>query len=136
MGENFYHSARACPTCGHRPEGKHIGKSSHGWSFLFQGYWDITSYQDWKKEFENPKKQIVNESGDALTIQEFDKIVQSKKDGLNHARIYRNEAKTDKEKEYIKDLQKNIYYDWYDPRHAKECWVDKEGHSFSSRDFR
>lgn len=45
MGTNFYHRNNLCHCCGRFDE-RHIGKSFT----MFQGYDDIRSWQDWKRE--------------------------------------------------------------------------------------
>lgn len=50
MGTNYYHYTVLCEHCGSE-ERVHIGKSSIGWQFLFRGYEDIRSLDDWMKRF-------------------------------------------------------------------------------------
>lgn len=86
----------------------HIGKSSAGWTFSFQAHQEpyIHSASDWKAEFRNGG-QIFDEYGEELSEKEFWKMVGAKKkEKHNHAREYPN-----------------------------NCWVDREGNSFSLYDF-
>ena len=113
MGTNYYWIRDRCPTCG-RGESLHIGKSSVGWQFLFQGYrerdWDdtpvIESYTDWLKLLEGGA--IQNEYGDSMTLVEFRQFIQDKRaEPHNHALEYPGD----------------------------DTWIDDEGHPFSDREF-
>ena len=66
MGTNYYVS---CPVC--QVEGRHIGKSSAGWKFLFRLYPEehIRSVKDWQRELKD--KIIINEYREELSPQEF-----------------------------------------------------------------
>lgn len=86
MGTNFYTKTAECPTCGHKPEGIHLGKSSFGWNFSFQYnggkyYKNVRAMKKWLKD-----KQIVNEYGESVTHEDFWKMVRHKqKQPLNCA---------------------------------------------------
>lgn len=85
MGTNFYTKTNTCPTCGHKPEGVHLGKSSAGWEFTFQYnggqyYKDVKEMKRWMKD-----KEIENEYGDSVSHKEFwDMVKRKKKEGSHH----------------------------------------------------
>lgn len=88
MGTNYYTKTNSCPTCGHKPHGIHLGKSSAGWQFSFQYnggqyYKNIKEMRAWLKD-----KEIEDEYGDSVTHNVFWSMVKSKqkKSNLNHAR--------------------------------------------------
>jgi len=121
MGTNYYHRTDICECCNRYKE-KHIGKSSAGWQFSFQGYRDykdqpkIESFQDWKRELLADGK-IFDEYGREFSFHEFCELVESKQS------------------------QPNNHYDCcaassvavgYD---MSQDWKDEEGYSFSSSEF-
>jgi len=117
MGTNYYHRTNICKHC-NRFEEKHIGKSSAGWQFNFQGYNaeqhrpPIMSFEDWKKELDANGK-IVNEYGKECSFEEFVKMVEDKQtDKFNHF-------------DYCTEKGYNMDNDWH----------DGEGYSFTSSDF-
>jgi hypothetical protein len=73
MGTNYYfHPSgdRDCPHCGQRTENRHIGKSSAGWAFSLHVYPNdgITSLEDWKALWADPKGAIFDEYGDKTSV--------------------------------------------------------------------
>lgn len=68
MGTNYYHTEDACPTCGKGDE-VHIGKSSVGWAFHFNGTEEVRSWQQWKEKLKSGI--ITNEYGDVVTLKDF-----------------------------------------------------------------
>ena len=95
MGTNYYYRYNICDTCG-RYEELHIGKTSAGWKFSFQGYdktnfIEIKSFQDWKNNFNfgitKNKNQyfgyILDEYGRKYNSEEFIKIVNARKNEPN-----------------------------------------------------
>jgi hypothetical protein len=59
----------------------HIGKSSGGWRFLFQGYSDeltINSKEDWEKFLKNDEYVIMDEYGSRISYKDFFKLVEDK----------------------------------------------------------
>jgi hypothetical protein len=87
MGTNYY-TAKHCPTCGHKEEDKHIGKSSGGWQFSFQ--WNGGKYYKNYKELIAWLKgrTIINEYGEEISLDDFIKLVESKQsEKSNHALI-------------------------------------------------
>ena len=61
MGTNYYVAKNRCECCNRYDEEYHIGKSSMGWAFSFQGYpWNkLTSWKQWKMFL---KDQLINNS--------------------------------------------------------------------------
>ena len=86
MGTNYYTKTNKCETCGNKPEGIHLGKSSGGWQFSFQYnggkfYKSVPEMKEWLKD-----KEIENEYGEIVTQKEFWDMVEDKqKEKLNHA---------------------------------------------------
>lgn len=115
MGTNYYWTPdpAACPTCGHKAEIIHIGKSSAGWEFSFHGTAKIRSYASWKNVFKG-KGHIEDEYGDRLTPEQFDKIVTDRGDDL---------------------LNHHDFCLEHHPNVMRELWKDPEGYSFASYDF-
>ena len=101
---NYYTRTKECPTCEHKPEGIHLGKSSMGWQFSFQynGGEYYKNVPEMKKWLES--KEIEDENGDPVTHKEFWDMVKAKqkKKNLNHAEYMHKEYPTH-EKEYIID---------------------------------
>jgi len=102
MGMNYYTRTKKCPTCEHKPEGIHLGKSSMGWQFSFQFnggvlYKNVPEMKKWLES-----KEIEDEYGESVTHKEFWTMVKDKqkKKNLNHARYMHEQYPTHSE-EYI-----------------------------------
>lgn len=88
MGMNYYTKTNTCATCGHKPEGIHLGKSSYGWQFSFQYnggeyYKNVEEMREWLKD-----KKIENEEGSEVSHEEFWAMVKEKQENpanKNHA---------------------------------------------------
>ena len=85
MGCNFYLKTASCNTCGNKPQGLHLGKSSYGWAFHFQYnggqfYKNVEEMKEWLKD-----KEIENEYGESVTHEEFWKMVYEKQKDLEHS---------------------------------------------------
>jgi hypothetical protein len=74
MSTNYYFNSKPCPHCG-RADNLHIGNTAAGWKFLFRGYPDIRSYQDWLKRLE-AGGEITDEYGRMHTLDEFREMVE------------------------------------------------------------
>ena len=109
MGTNYFHITNSCDNC-ERCDEKHIGKSSCGWQFCFQGHEGIASYKDWKDELGNGV--VINEYGTEVTLKQFVEIVEGKQAGKNHYDECRKDG-------HCMDRE----------------WKDDEGYSFSGSDF-
>ena len=87
MGTNYYIKTETCPTCGYKPDGIHLGKSSGGWQFSFQYnggqyYKNVAEMKKWLAD-----KKIENEYGEEVLHKEFWEMVKFKqKEKLNHAK--------------------------------------------------
>lgn len=110
MGTNFYHITNECRNCGRRDE-KHIGKSSKGWTFSFQGYKCIRSFADWLDVFNVLGGSIFDEFGNQWTIATFEKLVNSKKD---------------EPKSMAKEVEKGVSHFY---------WLDEDDNSFTDHEF-
>lgn len=69
MGTNYYTKKRN--------KNMHIGKSSMGWQFLFQGYkeFNLNSKEDWIKYLIRYKKKIYNEYDEEVSLEEFKEMI-------------------------------------------------------------
>jgi len=112
MGTNYYHETNICECC-QRCDVTHIGKSSYGWMFTFHGTDTIRSWAEWKEALKSGR--IRDEYGELVTAERFGELVEAKRsEQLNHTLYCRNEH----------------------PAHAeRNCWLDPEGHPFSSSEF-
>jgi len=107
MGINYYLAKNYCNKC-NRYESIHIGKSSYGWTFSFRAYKNIRSFDDWKKEFIG--NRIFDEYGKEITINDFVKMVESKKifngkEADNHAKLYPQDSFLDKDNNSFSDYE-------------------------------
>lgn len=79
MGTNYYfHEEVPCEKCGHRPEGRHIGKSSCGWCFALRIYPDdgINDLGDWARIWVAVDGgTIENEDGYKIELAEMIEII-------------------------------------------------------------
>jgi hypothetical protein len=119
MGTNYYHRTNICECC-NRYDETHIGKSSGGWTFSFQGFKkayeddeteEVLSYADWLNRLQSGGK-IFDEYGDEVSLDEFMALVEMKKgEKRNHT----------------------IYCRTHHP--GLDNWLDADGHSFSAGEF-
>lgn len=105
MGTNYYTITKTCPTCGNKPDGIHLGKSSVGWQFSFQYnggqyYKSVSEMKEWLKN-----KQIETEYGEIVSQEVFWKMVESKQNrkNQNHAEYAKREYPNSSHKELIID---------------------------------
>ena len=124
MGTNYYVAENVCECCKRYDEKYHIGKSSWGWAFSFQGYkYDgLTSWQKWKDYLKD--KKIYDEYNELIDYDWFVEYIETEK-APNYVRP--------------KDGHKNLVHNeegrkegWFNPEWD---WDDPEGYSFSSRNF-
>lgn len=134
MGTNYYIQSKACNSCGHCKNEKHIGKSSYGWQFHFRGYRDqqIVSFQDWIKEINEPNTSIINEYGEKISCCEFIEMVNSKKDEMNSYNINVQFPMNEKERRYLNERLTKYPSD---NSYSDRSWKDNEGHSFTDQEF-
>ena len=125
MGTNYYVAKNLCECCNRYDEEYHIGKSSGGWAFSFQGYPAVrlTSWKAWKEFLKN--QIIMDEYGER---QGYDAFVQM--------------IETYKAPGYVReDGRKNLQHNeqgkidsrpWFNPEYD---WDDEDGYAFCSREF-
>lgn len=125
MGTNYYVAKDHCECCDRYDEEYHIGKSSWGWAFTFQGYPSVrlTSWKQWKEFLK--EQMIKDEYGDTMPYEKFVEMVETYKspgyireDG--HKNFTHNEQGKIGSRPYF-----NPEYDW----------DDEDGYSFTSREF-
>jgi hypothetical protein len=125
MGTNYYVISNECKCCNRYDEEYHIGKSSHGWSFSFQGYkYDkLTSWKMWKEFLKD--KTIKDEYGDAISYEDFVTLVETvKAPGFINPNGKKNQQHN--------EAGKKDKYPWFNPEYD---WDDDLGYSFTTREF-
>lgn len=123
MGTNYYVIKDKCECCKRSTREYHIGKSSGGWAFSFQGYpWNkLTSWKAWKEFLKD--QPIEDEYGDPVSYDDFVKMVEQYK-----APGFCNETGR-------VNLQHNDECKksgWFNP---EMDWDDEDGYSFTTREF-
>ena len=125
MGTNYYVAKNLCECCHRYDEEYHIGKSSGGWAFTFQGYpaERLTSWKAWKEFLKN--QIIMDEYRERISYDWFVAFVENEKSpnytwGDNRKNLSHNAA------------GKTGSFPWFDPKYD---WDDEDGYSFSSREF-
>ena len=119
MGTNYYTAENYCDHCKQYKVDLHIGKSSGGWCFSFQGYkWmSLTSWQAWKAYLKD--KLIMDEYGEKMTYESFvDLIEKHKAPSSPYVKFQHNDEGRKK--------------GWFNPEYD---WDDAEGFPFCSREF-
>ena len=107
MGTNYYARINICKCCNNPEEIIHIGKSSFGWTFTFHATDEIRNYKEWLEILCQSGTKIFDEYDREISLVDFGKLVDSKKDEKNnHAKQY-----------------------------SEGSYVDKEGHSMSEGEF-
>jgi hypothetical protein len=124
MGTNYYVVDNVCECCKRYDEKYHIGKSSWGWAFTFQGYkYDgLTSWQKWKDYLKD--KKIYDEYGELIDYDWFVEYIETLK-----APKFVN---PDNGRKNLVHNQEGRKEGWFNPEWD---WDDPEGYSFSSRNF-
>jgi len=125
VGTNYYVAKNLCECCNRYDEEYHIGKSSYGWAFSFQGYRieRLVSWRAWKEFLKD--KVIMDEYGERKDYDWFVHMIETYKapgyvreDG--HKNLQHNEqGKIDKRP-------------WFNPEYD---WDDEDGYAFCSREF-
>ena len=125
MGTNYYVAKNRCDCCNRYDKEYHIGKSSWGWAFTFQGYKydNLTSWKLWKEYLKD--QTIVDEYGDVKEYDVFVYMIETIK-SPNHVRDDGHKNKTHNE-EGKKDKRP-----WFNPDYD---WDDEDGYSFTTREF-
>lgn len=124
MGTNYYVVENVCECCNRYDEKYHIGKSSWGWAFSFQGYkYDgLTSWQKWKEYLKD--KKIYDEYNELIDYDWFVEYVETEK-----TPNYVNPDNGRKNSVHNEEGRKE---GWFNPEYD---WDDPEGYSFCSREF-
>ena len=143
MGTNYYVAKNKCDCCNRYDKEYHIGKSSWGWAFTFQGYKydNLTSWKLWKEylregttpqPLRNQEIYIVDEYGEFVDYDDFVKMIETVK-SPNYVREDGHKNKTHNE-EGKKDNYPHHYYmrPWFNPEYD---WDDEDGYSFTTREF-
>jgi hypothetical protein len=123
MGTNYYVAKNLCECCNRYDTEYHIGKSSSGWAFTFQGYpaERLTSWQAWKAFLKD--QIIMDEYHERIDYDWFVQFVEGQKaPGFVNDRGHENLL-------HNQEIKKGS---WYNPEYD---WEDPEGYSFSSREF-
>lgn len=123
MGTNYYVTKDKCECCKRSTREYHIGKSSGGWAFSFQGYpWNkLTSWKAWKEFLKG--ETIEDEYGDPVPYDEFVKMVESYK-----APGFCNDAG----RVNLQHNDEGRKQGFFDPKYD---WDDEDGYSFTTREF-
>lgn len=123
MGTNYYVVKNCCEHCNRYDEEYHIGKSSMGWAFSFQGYRPerLVSWKQWKEFLKN--QIIMDEYGERVDYDWFVRYIETEK-SPDHVR-------TDGRKNLIHNHE-GRKKDWFNPEYD---WDDEDGYSFCSREF-
>ena len=125
MGTNYYVAKNLCECCNRYDEEYHIGKSSYGWAFSFQGYREerLVSWKAWKEFLKD--KIIMDEYGERKNYDWFVEMVETyKAPGYMHedGRVnlqHNQQGKIDNRP-------------WFNPEYD---WDDEDGYAFCSREF-
>lgn len=125
MGTNYYVIKNRCECCDRYDEEYHIGKSSYGWSFTFQGYpaERLTSWKQWKEFLRT--QSIIDEYGEHVEYSEFVNMVETYK---SPTYVHEDGRKNKQHNE----AGKNGKYPWFNPEYD---WDDEDGYAFSTREF-
>lgn len=123
MGTNYFVAKNLCDCCDRYDKEYHIGKSSHGWAFTFQGYkWNkLDSWKAWKEFLKN--EIIMDEYHERIDYDWFVQMVESYK-SPNHVNEHSGKKNLSHFDECVASGH-NVEYDW----------VDSDGYSFTSREF-
>lgn len=123
MGTNYYVAKNLCECCNRYDTEYHIGKSSHGWAFTFQGYkWNkLDSWKQWKEFLKN--EIIMDEYGERIDYNWLVQMIETYK-SPNHINEHSNKRNLSHYDECVASNY-NIEYDW----------IDSDGYSFTSREF-
>jgi hypothetical protein len=126
MGTNYY-------AAGDDGEALHVGKSSAGWSFSFHGITEcgLVTWAAWREYLQT--HALRDEYGKTVSLADLEVLVESKRSGLNHTRIFRTpRAQLTPEERAQLSPHSNPRFDVL---YAQTLWQDADGHSFSSGEF-
>lgn len=113
MGTNYYVVKNLCKCCGRKDE-EHIGKSSIGWTFTFQGNESVRNFDQW---LANIKSAILiqDEYGKDIVLDDLLALIEAKRGAPNNHTLYCQEH--------------------YEGIRASHVWLDSAGNSFSEGDW-
>ena len=118
MGTNYYVAKDKCKCCNRFEKEYHIGKSSIGWVFCFQGQWNkLTSWKNWKEFLKD--QMIVNEYGEEIPYDEFVLLIENHK---------KPDGKLKQHNDYCRN-NPPVGFDF------DEHWDDDEGYPFAAHEF-
>ena len=125
MGMNYYVTKDRCDCCNRYDQEYHIGKSSGGWAFSFQGYpyMKLTSWKQWKEFLRN--ETIVDEFGE---VKDYDRFVTMVETYKSPNFINENGKKNLQHNEQGKIDSRP----WFNP---ERDWDDEDGYSFTTTEF-
>lgn len=148
MGTNYRVSLNHCECC-NRSDKIHIGKSSWGWAFNFQGYdgqygyiedddnkslkvpedFQLKSWKQWKEYLKD--KPIIDEYGDPVSYDDFVEMVETYK----APEFVREDGR--KNLDHINEIVADPRYRDIRSQYTDTNihWHDEDGYSFSSRYF-
>ena len=123
MGTNYYVAKNKCDCCNRYDEEYHIGKSSGGWAFSFQGY-KYDGLVSWKhyKEFLRDKI-IMDEYGERIDYDWFVHFIETVK---SPSFVNPNGNKNAIHNESGRKAG------YFNPEYD---WDDEDGYSFCAREF-
>ena len=123
MGTNYYVAKNLCECCDRYDKEYHIGKSSYGWAFTFQGYpaERLTSWKAWKEFLKN--QIIMDEYGERIYYDWFVQFIEGPK-----APTFVN-PRGRKNLQHNDECKKDYYYN------PEYNWDDEDGYAFSTRNF-
>lgn len=128
MGTNYYLAENKCDHCNREDRIMHIGKSSMGWAFNFQGYRHsykpVLSWADWKEYLKD--RLIVDEYGTRVPYDLFCEMIETYK---SPKFVNKNGQKNLSHNEEARKAGDRWFFN---PEHN---WDDPEGYSFTSLEF-
>ena len=124
MGTNYYVRKNHCECCNRSDHEYHIGKSSYGWAFSFQGYpWNkLDSWQAWKAFLAD--QVIVDEYKEVVSYDDFVTMVETYKSPQ-----FISLTNGKKNLSHIDECKRTGYYS------SEHDWQDEDGYSFTDREF-
>lgn len=132
MGNNFYVEKNYCEHC-KRSDYEHIGKSSVGWVFHFQGTDQIRSLKQWYENICSPDvRRIVDENGREYTPKQILRVIYEKR---GCGRINDDWRVIEIENPLIAGKYEKVRRKALKSVDYENEWLDENGNCFSSGDF-
>ena len=82
MGTNYYLNTDYCPCCGKPRKKVHLGKSSHGWKFLFHKSKNIRDFKSFCEYIKNGN--IEDEYGEEVDKEYLLDLIDAKQEDKDH----------------------------------------------------